>query len=380
MRPSECSAIADLPHPFLLVRDDDLSSEVMMEGPLLCIGGVINGAVLRTAKEPGPVSVVVQLRDSVSELGEFGDEWDAIEEGTVRLSGRNPRVQGLTGEIIIDLESLEPGTYRIRVGAAHRLRADSARVRIELAETETDTPTSTLRDTDGLRCETAYTENYPIFPEDQPDVSKTVSTATVSGTWQRITDWRGHHAPDVLAALADPASQQDVDAVESLFPCPWPDDLRNFYRLHNGFRPGDWAQILPEHDLLSLDGVRTLQEEHLALTHELAHEDPDIAQFITERQPEQRDAGTPAGVYLESFVPIAERDGYLLVCDTRTGPLRGCITECGRDAADDAGPVWPSLAVLLTELANALESGALFRGRWRPNPVQATLMWSFEDS
>jgi hypothetical protein len=295
MRPSECSAIADLPHPFLLVRDDDLSSEVMMEGPLLCIGGVINGAVLRTAKEPGPVSVVVQLRDSVSELGEFGDEWDAIEEGTVRLSGRNPRVQGLTGEIIIDLESLEPGTYRIRVGAAHRLRADSARVRIELAETETDTPTSTLRDTDGLRCETAYTENYPIFPEDQPDVSKTVSTATVSGTWQRITDWRGHHAPDVLAALADPASQQDVDAVESLFPCPWPDDLRNFYRLHNGFRPGDWAQILPEHDLLSLDGVRTLQEEHLALTHELAHEDPDIAQFITERQPEQRDAGLLPG-------------------------------------------------------------------------------------
>uniref|UniRef100_UPI003555C1A5 SMI1/KNR4 family protein n=1 Tax=Rhodococcus qingshengii TaxID=334542 RepID=UPI003555C1A5 len=51
--------------------------------------------------------------------------------------------------------------------------------------------------------------------------------------------------------------QQEIDAVESVFPHPWPDDLRNFYRLHNGFRPGNWAQIFSEHDLLSLDGIRT---------------------------------------------------------------------------------------------------------------------------
>ncbi|MDI9918024.1 SMI1/KNR4 family protein [Rhodococcus sp. IEGM 1379] len=374
MRLSEYSAIADLPHPFLLIRDDDLSSEVMMEGPLLCIGGVINGAVLRTAKEPGPVSVVVQLRDSVSEIGEFGDQWDAIEEGTVRLLGRNPRVQGLTGEIIIDLESLEPGTYRIRAGAAHRLRADSGtpRVRIELAKTETDTPTSTLRDTDGLHCRTPYTENYPILPEDQPHISNTVSTATVSETWERITAWCRHHTPDVLTALADPTPQQDIDAVESLFPHPWPEDLRTFYRLHNGFRSGSWAQILPEHDLLSLDGIRTLHREHVDLTHELAQE----AQFIAEHQPERRDAGTPAGVYLESFVPIAERDGHLLVCDTRSGPLHGCITEYGRDTADDAGPVWTSLAALLADLATALESETQFRGHWRPTPAHGTLTWS----
>lgn len=106
-------------------------------------------------------------------------------------------------------------------------------------------------------------------------------------------------------------------------------------------------------------------------------QDPDIKELVTSRQPELPEAGTPAWIYLDSFVPVAERDGYLLLYDARPGPRNGCITQYGRDTADESGPTWPSLAALLDDLATALETGATFDNHWHAVAESATLTWNF---
>lgn len=76
-------------------------------------------------------------------------------------------------------------------------------------------------------------------------------------------------------------------------------------------------------------------------------------------------AGETAYTYLPEFIPSAGRDGNLLVVDVRPGDLHGCITESDKVDTDAAGPRWVSLSAMLTDLANSLETGASFDGRWK---------------
>jgi len=380
---TEHAAFADFPHPFLRIGDSNSSSEVVLEGTFLSLDDDAHGAVMRTAREPGPVSITLLHTRSSSEQDTVDTQWDVIEEGTIELTGTHPRLLALTGEPILDLTGIEPGTYRIRASATnrHRTNPDSPpHVTIELTKIEAPLPKSLIRDTDGVRCEDPYTPNFPVLPEDRPHTARpphATDTPPLAQSWDRITTWCTLHSPDTLTALADGASERDITATESLFPHPWPEDLRTFYRLQNGFRPNRWAQLLPAHDLLSLEALRNTHNDQLTLTRELAAEDPDIEEFITSQQPELREAGTPAGIYLDSFIPVAERDGYLLLCDTRPGPLNGCITQYGRDTADESGPTWPSLAALLDDLATALATGATFDEHWHAVTESGTLTWNF---
>ncbi|MFI6168461.1 hypothetical protein ACIBCN_16890 [Nocardia sp. NPDC051052] len=85
-------------------------------------------------------------------------------------------------------------------------------------------------------------------------------------------------------------------------------------------------------------------------------------------------AGTPAGVFLPQFVPIADRDATTLFIDTRGGELFGCVTEYADENADDEGPLWVSLTAMLTDLADSLKTGTAFI-RYRPTAVAGELIW-----
>jgi hypothetical protein len=58
-------------------------------------------------------------------------------------------------------------------------------------------------------------------------------------------------------------------------------------------------------------------------------------------------AGTPAGIYLPEYIPIADRDGSTLVIDTRDGELHGCVSEYAGEGADDPGPLWRSVSAMV---------------------------------
>lgn len=88
-----------------------------------------------------------------------------------------------------------------------------------------------------------------------------------------------------------------------------------------------------------------------------------------------RQAGVTAHSYIPAFLPIAERDGYLLVIDLRPGRRRGRIVEFDKVDADDSEHSWDSVKDLLDELAQAVEYRRLFLG-WKPGFDTGRLDWS----
>ncbi|MDJ0362433.1 hypothetical protein [Rhodococcus sp. H29-C3] len=81
---------------------------------------------------------------------------------------------------------------------------------------------------------------------------------------------------------------------------------------------------------------------------------------------------------LSEFVPFAGIDGNLLFVDTRPGPSHGCVTDFDEAGADDGGPQWVSISAMLTDLADALESGHPFAGAWTPSVVDGQLKWLYD--
>ncbi|MFE3322378.1 hypothetical protein [Nocardia sp. NPDC059195] len=80
-------------------------------------------------------------------------------------------------------------------------------------------------------------------------------------------------------------------------------------------------------------------------------------------------------MFLREFVPVAERDGTMLVCDTRSGPMHGCITEFGKDTADAYPPKWASLSAMVTDLGDSLEHDAIFDNAYLPELDDSGLSW-----
>lgn len=86
-------------------------------------------------------------------------------------------------------------------------------------------------------------------------------------------------------------------------------------------------------------------------------------------------AGEIAGQFLPAFVPFAEdMSGTELFVDTRPGPRSGCVGAWLREDGDSEGPRWSSVAVMLAEVADGLESGQPI-GYWRPLVDAGRLFW-----
>ncbi|WP_305095155.1 SMI1/KNR4 family protein [Prescottella sp. R16] len=189
---------------------------------------------------------------------------------------------------------------------------------------------------------------------------------SVSDQWERISRWLRTNIDGVEFSGAP---RTDIDAAITATGVAWPDELVEFFGLANGLPDGDHVQLLPRHQLLPLDRVIDERAMELDIWGEFDEDfgapDPDSA------------AGSGAGTYHPAFVPFAGLDGYLLVVDTRPGPLHGCVTEFEKVDTDDVGPRWASLSAMLTDLANSFESGAPFDGGWVPSVVDGRLEWEY---
>lgn len=197
----------------------------------------------------------------------------------------------------------------------------------------------------------------------------------VQQSWQRIVNWLTAHAPETAKGIRPPAGDEDLRGAEAAFPRPWPDDLRQWYRLQNGASSSRlFTGVLPGYaELLSLERIPEASNEYEEIFDEADEEYGDA--FEDPETLDQQAAGEFAGRFLRSWVPIGEDDtGCTMFVDCRSGQRSGCVRLFDRDEGDDA-PVWASVDAMLTDIADALERGRSC-GSYQPQVNNGILEWN----
>ncbi|MCL2536026.1 MAG: SMI1/KNR4 family protein, partial [Nocardiaceae bacterium] len=225
--------------------------------------------------------------------------------------------------------------------------------------------------TDGMDIQTVYSESRELViprrrghevPDSTAEVRPRNATATsdVRRQWRRVLSACAARGGSECSDVFVPgASAREIDVAEARTGVRWPQELKDFYAVQNGFVEGSWWQLFPEHDLLTLSELVRLHRD-APTDYEL----PDTPESAPSEADRDRDAGTSVGTHLPDFVAFAYRDGRELFCDTRTGDLSGCITEYAREDGDSRGPIWASISAMLSDLADAIETGAPLDGWW----------------
>ncbi|WP_020110677.1 SMI1/KNR4 family protein [Rhodococcus sp. 114MFTsu3.1] len=186
----------------------------------------------------------------------------------------------------------------------------------------------------------------------------------VAQQWGRISRWLTTHHTKVPSAGAP---QHLIDDAEARTQTTWPEELKQLFGHVDGLASDAWFPLLPSHDLFGLEQVIDERQVELEVWGE-----------FEEDVPEESDAGDRVGTWLPEFLPFAGVDGNFLFIDSRPGPLHGCVTGFDKVGADDQGPRWISLSAMLTDLADALETGRKFAGAWVPSVVDGQLDWTYE--
>lgn len=192
-------------------------------------------------------------------------------------------------------------------------------------------------------------------------VGMTNVDVTIEKSWSRVTAWLAAHAPESFAALRPPASEAELDACERDAQIVLPPGLRRLLLINNGAAEvGSAAQIsaadfMPEgHRLMSAAEIAASCQR---LTKVVASEPSMIGYWWD-----------PQWVL---FATYGNGDG--LVIDQRPGSDQGTIGEFFQEDSATFN-VAPSIGVLITEMADALENGTdmLSHG---PNVADGVLEW-----
>ena len=269
-------------------------------------------------------------------------------------------VQATEGAAVEDMSYVKIGDELGHVSGFidPNLGGDGLRARIEEAFARMRERTAALE-------EAAQTSSPAVVA---PAVLSSTPAGSVTEQWGRIEEWLRAHLPELTIIGASAGSiERAVEATE----VTWPQELVDLFGHINGFPREGWVQLFPVHELFDLD--RVVDERRLELMVWGALDDDAGAEPLAESF-----AGEAVETFVPGFVPFAGRDGNLLFVDTRPGPLHGCVTEFDKVGADDVGPRWVSISALLTELADSLEHGTVFDGRWVPTVADGRLEWHYQ--
>ncbi|MEV0334497.1 SMI1/KNR4 family protein [Nocardia sp. NPDC050717] len=326
------------------------------------------------------------------------DEWETVEEGVIEL-GASPMLTRTTLSPIRppELDQLLPlpsGLHRIRVSARGRDRdRNDVAIAIQLWPTTERIPLTRIKHDDAFGVDEyerrlsnrgrhpdpdfalTTTPAVPELPTIRPPASATAATS-VAEQWARLHDTIvAGSSPDAWVHLVHPAARpQAADDAEQRTGVEWPAELREWFSLHDG---GGSADLLPGMTLLGLDQVVDVHAMQCEIWADLAAEDPEFGNGRTSNDNAQAPASSEVGQFIPHFIPIAERDGTMLICDTRPGPLQGCITEFGKDTADGYPPTWASLSAMLADLTNSIATGVPFNAQYQPTLDHTGLHWTF---
>lgn len=163
-----------------------------------------------------------------------------------------------------------------------------------------------------------------------------------------------------------PALAADLAAAEAATDAVWPEQLREFYTLHNGQdpdKPGRFhGELLPMTLIFSVD---QLVEEYRMLVEYGRSELADDEWLRGDAQDSQ--AGSTSSYWLPSYIPIGGLDAYYYFIDTRPGPHSGCIREWTRDDHDNGSePIWNSIAEMLADIRRSVVTDTVLFEPWHP--------------
>lgn len=144
-----------------------------------------------------------------------------------------------------------------------------------------------------------------------------------------------------------------------------PDPIAEWFALVSAAQPAPrWAELFPAFDVLRIDEALAVRARTLAAWQ------PQPGSYPTT-------AGDSAYTFIPEYLPIAERDGTMLVADLRPGARRGLIREFDKVDNDDETATWNDMSDLLGELIEALDNRTTFLG-WHPHAQDGQLSWNFQ--
>ncbi|MDJ0396114.1 SMI1/KNR4 family protein [Rhodococcus sp. G-MC3] len=201
---------------------------------------------------------------------------------------------------------------------------------------------------------------------------------TLTEVWSAYLAALRVKAPITVESLRPPRELADLQDIERAT-TPWPDDLREFFLLHDGQHlwVGDRlaGTLLLDSELLSLEDMQFERSSWLESPHAIDDLGDEWPAQIAAQQ-----AGETAHLFLPEYVPIAKDGaGGLCYIDTRPGPKQSCVRFFSADAADEGGPAYGGLADYLDALRTSVESETEFDGVV-PTFDDGALVWELDRS
>ncbi len=192
-----------------------------------------------------------------------------------------------------------------------------------------------------------------------------------------MIDWCRDHAPTTAAALRGPVDEQFLADAQLATTTIWPDQLLAWLRTGDGADPLPEASVLPPF-FIPL-GVGEIVGDWRMLRQIAGQVASPFDQATVEAQP----AGSPASVFLRSWVPVAaDSGGDFYFVDLRAGPRHGCVSQWVKGEGFLREPLWDDLAAMLAAVAEGLRGG-----RWvapddvddvrEPVVIDGTLRWDY---
>ena len=200
---------------------------------------------------------------------------------------------------------------------------------------------------------------------------------SISEEWTALSTVLADAAPRTFATIRRPAGYEAVVAAERAT-APWPDELREFFTLHDGENDvGGAGSILPTGRLLSVGEIPDCHAMMIEVMAEIVADDPD---GYEESYEDLVSAAGTAGVdaedhlFLPGYIPIAKWDSHYVFCDVRSGDLRGCVSHRGNEGDHMGMPQWKSLSHMIRAVRESVATGAAL-GWYEPRTLDGSLQW-----
>lgn len=303
--------------------------------------------------EPGEVDIEVTTHQIAPPLDL--DSWDSIEEAGAEfepetIEAHNQLGLDFTDDLREVLTTIPAGWNMLRVSKRRATQPPSVDVHIDIWPI--DGPADLNR----------------IKHQPKPRRSRKAhrSGVDVETHWWRITSILQHAgAATPLDSSPNPRRQNPahVKDIAASTGQEWPQELTQWFTTLSGYPDGRWTTLFPSYDLLTAE--QSLHSRNTSLAA-MSPSDTDYPST----------AGEPAYTFIPEYIPIGDRDGYLLVCDTRPGPRHGTILTFDKVDADDDATTWKSISHFLGDLADALEDRQPFLG-YKPEFPNNTLTWTY---
>nr|WP_271212784.1 SMI1/KNR4 family protein [Rhodococcus wratislaviensis]GLK39490.1 hypothetical protein GCM10017611_63610 [Rhodococcus wratislaviensis] len=212
----------------------------------------------------------------------------------------------------------------------------------------------------------------PVRSESRPYTTLLDATAmSVEVNWGRIIRWCEQHAPTTASRVLPPSGQRAVHAAEAATGQIWPEQLHEWFALHDGgFDSQPESIVLPSNEPISVALAVRTHDELVELWQDNTDDLGGTEALMA------LSAGTETETFLPAFIPIgSDGAGDHLAVDTRGGDRSGCVVEFCKEGG--ATIRWDSIADMLDCTATALEQGVNCEG-WVPAIEDGLLRWDYQ--